>query len=487
MKIVKFAILLFSVAACFALQGQVLLTTSSEVDLLETSSEASKELIKLPAHKNVEFVSYTPIDITDGFFEVNVYGLRGFVNRNFVIYDEAFYIALNAVNNPISYSDKKILDINIRKINEEKIWAKQNGFKKEEFIELMSKLNKSIGGIQELNTSGNEQNQDLNIITDANVEVKDNHSHGDYCMKSLSSIQASEVRNVLTPSMMNLINNEFIALEKFFKLDISLIFSDDGPMYELNSKTIYTGNSYITRDLSMRLDGKYIDEVYKAAIAHEFAHALQHRNGMFDYWKDGKQPELHADFLAGYYIGKNGSISKDKLVSFADEFFYLGDFDFFESEHHGTPEERRCAFLEGYKIAVDYDFNIFQAYNAGIDYIKLLFPCDAFAIIREYSSTEYNNTNYMLPTGNYIFSSTEENMVFCNLFKQPLGEAMPGKDLVFNNLTPGSYVVIPAKKEKGGKLKYYAPYTFVVKANDTGQLTIKEVGAFAIRSYTITF
>jgi hypothetical protein len=92
-----------------------------------------------------------------------------------------------------------------------------------------------------------------------------------------------------------------------------------------------------------------------------------------------------------------------------------------------------------------------------------------------------------LPTGSYVFSSTEENMVFCNLYKQPLGEAIPGKDLEFKNLTPGSYIVIPAKKQKSGRLKYYAPYTFVVRPNQEGSLTIKKVGKFVIQSYTITF
>lgn len=312
-------------------------------------------------------------------------------------------------------------------------------------------------------------------------------SKGGYCMKTLSSNISNEVTSFLTPSLMNLINNEFIKLEKFFHLDVNLTFADQGPSYWLNSNTIYTGNSFINSDLSKRQKGSYVYEVYKAILAHEFAHALQHQNGMFIYWKEGKQPELHADFLAGFYMGKNGLVSKHDLKSFVDEFFELGDYNYFDADHHGTPVERSCAFLEGYKVAIDYNFNIFEAYNAGIDYIKLIYPCDAFAIIKKYSKTEYNNTNYTLPTGNYVFSSTEENMVFCNLYKQPLGEAMPGKDLVFNNLAPGSYIVIPAKKQKSGNLKYYEPYTFVVKPNRSGQLTIKQVGKFAIRTYSITF
>jgi|688.fasta_scaffold270836_1 hypothetical protein len=495
-KISKHYLLFVILIANFSLNAQLILTTSSEVDLKENSIEPTKVLRKVPAHKNVEFLDYAAFDKYNGMFKVKVYGITGFLNRNDVLYDNNFYLSLKASSKEISLNDTKVLseifDANKRKIAEEKLWAKQNGFQHEDYADLMSQMEKLVPVkiIVENTKTDPVKTQDYNennIVKDEKGSNEINSSKGGYCMKSLTSNYSNSISSTLSPNMMNLINNEFVTLERFFNLDVTLKYSDGSPAYLPNSKTIVTGNDYINFDLNARQNSKYVNEVYKAVMAHEFAHALQDINGMFEYWSEGKQPELHADFLAGFYIGKNGLIAKDKLISFANEFVYLGDFDYFDPDHHGTPKERTCAFLEGYKVAVDYDFNIYQAYSVGIDYIKLLYPCDAFAIIREYSKTEYNNTNYTLPTGSYVFSSTQENMVFCNLYKQPLGEASPGKDLLFNNLTPGSYIVLPAKKLKSGKLKYYAPYTFNVKSNNKGQLTINKVGAFVIKTYSITF
>ena len=498
MNKLKITLLCFLFLAVNHLNAQLLLSASSDVQLLDNVGVTAKEIKPISAHKNVLFIEYIALDNYNGYFKVKVHGQTGYLNRNSIVYDDAFYMALRFSEKQINFKDiatsEKILSINKTKIREEQIWSKQNNFETEDYSDIITQLEKSIPQKPVENPKANTSiAQQTAVVTsapkDENVSNENLSitSSGGYCMKSLSSTSTTSVSSFLAPSMMNLINNEFITLERFFNLDVTLKYSDDGPAYLPYAKTIITGNEYVNYILKARQNSKYVNEIYKAVMAHEFAHALQDLNGMFEIWESGKQPELHADFLAGYYIGKNGLISRDKLTAFAGEFFYLGNYDFNNVDFHGTPEERKCAFLEGYKASSDYDFNIYQAYSAGIDYIKLLYPCDAFAIIREYSKTEYNNTNYTLPTGSYVFSSTEENMVFCNLYKQPLGEASPGKDLLFNNLTPGSYIVIPAKKQASGNLKYYPPYTFVVKPNNKGQLTIKKVGAFAIRTYTITF
>ena len=468
--VIKCIVFLFVFLNSFSSTAQLLLTSCTDVDLKESNSESSKIIYRIPNHKNMEFLKYIPIDDFNGSFFVRVYGVEGYVSRSSVNYDINYYLSfkpgITTLNSNNIEQAKIVFSENKRKIDEERIWSVQNVFQNESFSDLMTNLQ--------------------NILPKDEV-IENKNEGGGYCIKSLTSYNLNAVSSSLSTLMMNMINNEFSTLENFFGIDVTLLYSDSGPAYFPSSKTIITGNEYVNFSLKARQNSKYVNEVYKAVLAHEFAHGLQDVNGMFDYWHEGKQPELHADFLAGFYIGKNGLISRDKLTSFADEFFDLGDNSYFDAGHHGTPKERTCAFLEGYKVAVDYDFNIYQAYNVGIDYIKLLYPCDAFAIIREYSKTEYNNTNYTLPTGGYIFSSTVENMVFCNLYKQPLGEAMPGNDLVFNNLTPGSYIVIPARKKRSGRLKYFRPYTFLIKPNHFGKLTIEEVGVFSIRSFGITF
>src|SRR5262249_42632574 len=59
-----------------------------------------------------------------------------------------------------------------------------------------------------------------------------------------------------------------------------------------------------------------------------------------------KLVELHADFMAGIYMaGKKPSID---LESYAHAFFKIGDDEFTNPDHHGTPEERYLALKEGY-------------------------------------------------------------------------------------------------------------------------------------------
>ena len=291
--------------------------------------------------------------------------------------------------------------------------------------------------------------------------------------------------NKLSIETENTIYNEFKKLSQLFKLTIELkvIDYEDGPCYIPSIKTLIADKYFLNYVSKL----SYGNERVKAILAHEFAHALQDKCGLYNLWNGGKKIELHADFLAGFYIGQSGLISKNKLTGFAQEFFERGDKSFFVVDPHGTPEERRCAFLEGYKVAVKYNFNLTQAYSCGVDYIKLLYPCDPFGIIREYSKTEYNNNNYTLPTGNYKFKSSQKLMGFYNLYLQPLGYAEPGGDLLLNNLTPGVYVVVPGKIKRSGKIKYYRPFTFTVKPNHTGGFTINKVGIFAIKTYSITF
>lgn len=302
--------------------------------------------------------------------------------------------------------------------------------------------------------------------------------------KYSNNIESNSGTN-LSVTTENTIKSEFNLLKSFFNVSIDLAILDFelGPCYIPDLKILIADKKELHKVSKL----SYGNERVKAILAHEFAHALQDKAGLYNIWTGGKKVELHADFLAGYYIGQKGLISKEKLKTFAQEFFDKGDFAFYEEDHHGTPEERRCAFLEGYKVAIDYKFNINQAYNCGVDYIKLLYPCDYFGIIREYSKTECNNNNYTLPTGGYKFSSSQQVMGFYNLYYQPLAYAAPGTDAIFNNLTPGTYVVIPGKVKKSGKVKFYPPFSFTVKPNHTGGFTINKVGVFAIRTYSITY
>ena len=88
-------------------------------------------------------------------------------------------------------------------------------------------------------------------------------------------------------------------------------------------------------------------------IAHEMGHAVQHDLGITE--PDGAATvaptELQADCLAGvwsnakYYQDTLEANDIDEAVNAASS---VGDYDFDQQGHHGTPDERTSAFMTGY-------------------------------------------------------------------------------------------------------------------------------------------
>lgn len=114
----------------FQLNGQILLTTSYENDLREKPDLSSLVIKRLPAHKDVELIDFIPEGQYGGYFKVTVYGVTGFIHRNSVNYDDAFYLAIEVKEGNVSklYSDNKdkVDKLNKQKRYEEDLWAKQN-------------------------------------------------------------------------------------------------------------------------------------------------------------------------------------------------------------------------------------------------------------------------------------------------------------------------------------------------------------------------
>lgn len=125
-----------------------------------------------------------------------------------------------------------------------------------------------------------------------------------------------------------------------------------------------------------------------AVLAHELAHGLQLKNQdteeeiykqsiLEGLDKDesevmliiaGKFLELHADFLAGYYIGRRSLLLGEGRDVASEVFRELGDFYFWSPTHHGTPSERRQVMLAGYRVGCQ-ELSLEKAYEVGADYI----------------------------------------------------------------------------------------------------------------------
>lgn len=100
--------------------------------------------------------------------------------------------------------------------------------------------------------------------------------------------------------------------------------------------------------------GDWFRLIVAGIIAHEFAHLWQMRN-MPELLSDNepsKLAELHADFLAGYALSFHKRRENLLIDAFAREMFSLGDTQFNSPAHHGAPEERRAAMIEGFKQGI---------------------------------------------------------------------------------------------------------------------------------------
>jgi hypothetical protein len=105
-----------------------------------------------------------------------------------------------------------------------------------------------------------------------------------------------------------------------------------------------------------------------AILAHEFAHAMQNANN-FPY--PGKWAELHADYMAGWFVALRGRYrTQDPNRAWAS-ISEKGDYNFFDSGHHGTPQERAEAFAAGYWLYVrGGQTSGVSAYNAGLQFVS---------------------------------------------------------------------------------------------------------------------
>jgi predicted metalloprotease len=89
-------------------------------------------------------------------------------------------------------------------------------------------------------------------------------------------------------------------------------------------------------------------------VAHEYGHNLQQELGVFDnrVTAAAKPYELQADCLAGTWansVYEQGHLEPGDLEEATNAALAVGDFEFGNAQHHGTPQERRDALLTGYR------------------------------------------------------------------------------------------------------------------------------------------
>lgn len=146
-----------------------------------------------------------------------------------------------------------------------------------------------------------------------------------------------------------------------------LIIKDDGDPRQAFTGSVFISISFLKRE--WRENRGNLMSV-PGILGHEYAHAMQF-NKKFPY--GGKWKELHADFLAGWFVAHRTRFRlTDPEVSFRS-FYKKGDIGFFARDPHGTSEERVLAMSAG------YNFNFWanngsaeHAYMEGLRYIQHL-------------------------------------------------------------------------------------------------------------------
>lgn len=111
--------------------------------------------------------------------------------------------------------------------------------------------------------------------------------------------------------------------------------------------------------------------------AHEFGHVVQNESTYGQRLRQGQSTaravELHADFLAGYFFGTRGSSYTPKhLASLGKAWLAIGDTQFTNPDHHGTPNERLNAIEAGYFVGRSRpEFDIAEICEIGARYLKV--------------------------------------------------------------------------------------------------------------------
>jgi uncharacterized protein len=118
-----------------------------------------------------------------------------------------------------------------------------------------------------------------------------------------------------------------------------------GTLYCTRNNTIYITQQHI------RLAYQYGDAALAYILAHEYAHAAQ-TVGEFRP-SNITAIELQADCLAGFYMGAMPNVTFDRqdIEQIAEIAYRVGDYEFNNRQHHGTPEERSRAVLTGFQAS----------------------------------------------------------------------------------------------------------------------------------------
>lgn len=183
----------------------------------------------------------------------------------------------------------------------------------------------------------------------------------------------------------NAMLDDITALNRVYGVNVPLYFLDDGSKNAffvplkfpslmrqdgMNPETPVSGSVFFGVTLLKQefKEGNGNGMSIPAILGHEYAHAMQRAN---DFPYDGKWRELHADFMAGWFIALRGIFRLQDPNRAWASISEKGDYNFFDKGHHGSPQERAEAFATGYLLlAQGRQTSGVSAYNVGLQFVR---------------------------------------------------------------------------------------------------------------------
>lgn len=139
--------------------------------------------------------------------------------------------------------------------------------------------------------------------------------------------------------------------------------------------TVLFGVNLLHAQIDAHPDG---DIAVLGICAHEFGHIVQffspHYRQLRKAHRTVKLVELHADFLAGYFVARRRERFPDmRLQGLGEAWEAMGDIAYNDPKHHGTSQERLKAIERGYFWGRDTAGGVRDAAQAGAGYVKETF------------------------------------------------------------------------------------------------------------------
>ena len=189
------------------------------------------------------------------------------------------------------------------------------------------------------------------------------HSLSGQCTLGPSSSAGRMVGTTGDSEVDRLIRLEVRRAERTYGVKSAFGFYDDGLSPNANARpgtgeidgVVSIGVTLVNEELQ---EPNYGPSALPGIIGHEYAHLLQFQRGTT---LRGVELELQADFIAGWYLARQSWKRPLRLKGFASSLYAKGDWNFYSPSHHGTPDERVRAMLEGYKIAERSLDEVFEA------------------------------------------------------------------------------------------------------------------------------